>query len=104
MKIDFSIFHDLMHMPFSKYCRSLHPGGWRAGIHHLKMDWQLRRYDQLRSPWRKLVLCKVGRHEMVVWYHRHDDVVDVLPKCKFCQFERPPTDEELAVDPPFMPR
>lgn len=103
MKLDFSQFHDLMHAPFSPYCRSLYPHGWKAGIHHLRAEWEYRLRDRVRAPLHTLYLCRVGRHEIQVWYAQnpHDGSMTVRPACAFCPFEREPLPHEAERRPPF---
>lgn len=62
MELDFSGFHDLLHRPFTRECRS-QPGGWRR---HLRLEWEYRRRDQVVGIIRR-PLCWVGRHEWQVW-------------------------------------
>lgn len=64
--VDHSVFHDLMHGPFTRECRRLHPGGWRAGVHHLVMAWQYRWSGELRA----LTLCRIGRHQVTEFASR----------------------------------
>lgn len=53
-KISFDIFHDLMHRPFTAYCRSMH-GGSR---HHLSLWW-----DYIGRPrLGRALRCRFGRH------------------------------------------
>lgn len=62
VKLDMSQFHDGMHWPGTKHCRSLY-GGTRQ---HLKNSWRYHRKDQLldlyRRPWHK-IMCRLDRHE-----------------------------------------
>ena len=83
-----------MHPPFSAYCRSLYPGGWRAGLHHLRLAWQYHRRDQVCAPLHTHLLCRLGRHEVMVGYHTADDTVRAT--CQFCPFQRAPTPGEAA--------
>lgn len=100
MKLDFSQFHDTMHPPFTRHCRSLYPGGWRAGLHHLRLAWAYHRRDQVRGPLHTYLLCRLGRHEIAVWYtNPAHGPVTVRPVCKFCPFERPPTPDEIGGPP-----
>lgn len=102
VRLDFSQFHDLMHVPFSRHCRDLYPHGWKAGWHHLKLDWQFRRKDQLRVPLQK-ILCRLDRHDVRVWYSgsKAEGTLAVSPQCHFCDFTRLPSEQELDNVPFF---
>lgn len=103
MRLDFSQFHDQMHMPFTRHCRGQYPRGWRAGFHHLRLSWMYRYRDALRSPLHTLWLCRRGKHDVEVWYGRSEsDTVTVRPRCGFCTYEREPTEAERAEMPPFI--
>lgn len=104
MKLDFSQFHDLMHPPFTRECRDLHPNGWRAGFHHLRLEWQCRRRDQIMAPVYRHLLCPLGRHDVRVSYSgsKRDGTLTVSPRCEFCLHTRPPSEHELNNIPAFL--
>lgn len=54
-ELDFSRFHDLMHRPFTRRCRSMY-GGSR---HHIALWW-----EYMAWPWaHRQTLCRLGLHE-----------------------------------------
>ena len=93
-----------MHLPFTRHCRTLYPGGWRAGLHHLHLAWTYHRRDQVLAPLHTYLLCKLGRHQVRVWYSgdAEDGTLRVRPVCQFCPFERTPTEDEIGDVPPFL--
>jgi hypothetical protein len=85
VKLDMSEFHDLMHWPFTRHCRSLYGGGF----HHLKATWRYRRKEQLldlyRRPWHK-IMCRLDRHEPRTHYrwNKTEDRWDPVTQCWWC--------------------
>lgn len=104
MKLDFSVFHDLMHTPFSGDCRGLYPHGWKAGFHHLWLDWQYRRRDQVLGLPRRLLLCPFGRHRFELWWQWAGKVLTGGAECKDCLASREMTHEEWMETPEFLDR
>lgn len=67
-KLDFSQFHPIDHLPFSERCKSLYPKGLKAGIHHIRMAWDIKWRDDY---WQGKFLCHLGLHRyQKVWYRR----------------------------------
>lgn len=60
--IDFSIFHDMMHMPFSPYCWTMYGGP----LHHIKLWWEFRAWEAIRRQ----TFCRVGKHRVGNWHQR----------------------------------
>lgn len=57
--LDFSQFHDLMHLPFTPYCLRQYGGPLR----HVSLWWEFVAHEKLR----KLAWCRCGRHRWVEW-------------------------------------
>lgn len=78
MDIEMSRFHDLMHWPFTRECRSRHGGSRR----HIKLYWEYR----LRSELRRNTLCRIHWHRRVRMTDHHSG--RTVRPCWYCGSER----------------
>lgn len=79
-ELDFSEFHDLVHLVGSRTCRT-QPGGV---LRHVELAWEFRWWPNLR----RWTFCRIGRHRWVRWF-RHDPpggpVVEETWSCADCE-------------------
>lgn len=72
--LDFSQFHDLMHMPFTPYCWRMFGGPRR----HMTLWWEHVAVSELRRN----TLCQFGRHRHRTW--RRTGRLDTFRACVDC--------------------
>ena len=97
-KLDFSKFHPLDHRLGAVRCRELPGGSWQ----HFRLIWTYRWRDRLRWPWRRLVLCPLGKHDFELGWQRIGDQWISGADCLFCPFSRPLTAEEEKRRPKWL--